>query len=206
MTTIASVLRRKDLNLALRLKDYIEKIDKIIFPDCPARVLIHNKASKRHFQAMYTHPRLSGGDYYTVFAKGLHKYLDSENKDILFIDVKKDGHINFPSHLRSLNSFTPLLLAIACHEVRHRMQCHHKIKFFVQDLTTKEKSKLLEVSLDYVKLLFDEVRKTSRKKQSLIKLQTDRHEADAVTIETMVLQNLGSGNQEYIPLLQLGAK
>lgn len=199
-------MQRRDLHLALRLKECIEKIDKIIFPDCPTRVLIHEGASKRKFRATYTHPRSSGGDYYAVFAKGLDKSLGQEKKDALFMTVEKNGQVKILSHNCPLNSFTPLLLAIACHEVRHRMQYRRKIKFFAQDLPKKERSKLLEMSLYYVKLLFDDVRKTSRKKQYLIKLQTDRFEADAVTIETMILHSLGSGNQAYIPLLQMGTK
>lgn len=206
MTTITSALQRKDLNLALRLKDCIEKIDKIIFPDCPSRVLIHEGASKRKFRATYTHPRSSGGDYYAVFAKGLDKSLSQEKKDALFMTVEKDGQVKILSRNCPLNSFTPLLIAIACHEVRHRMQYHRKIKFFAPDLPKGKRSNLLEYSLYYVKLLFDDVRKMSRKKRYLLKLQTDRFEVDALTVETMIVHSLESGNPEYIPLLRLGTE
>lgn len=219
MTTITSVeqrktlkvkgLKKKDIDLALRLKNYIENIDKIIFPNFPARILLCRKASRRNFKATYTLPS-GGGDYYTVFVKGLHKNLVQEKEAGLVMTVKKDGRIKILPHSRPLHSFTPLLIAIACHEVRHRMQSYGKIKFFTQELPKEKRSKLLEYSLHYVEILFNILRKDSKrsnkKKQNLVKSQTSRSEVDAMTVETMILHSLGSDNQTYIPLLRLGTR
>ncbi|MBI4119353.1 MAG: hypothetical protein HY456_00715 [Parcubacteria group bacterium] len=203
-------LRGADINLAFQLRDCIEKIDKMIFPASPTRVLVH-EASKRNFRAMYTHHRPCGGDYYTVFVKGLHKSLNQEREAGLFMAVKKDGSVEILRHVCPFPSFTPILVAIACHEVRHRLQYNHKIKSLAQELPEDKKSELLHHSLRYVGLLFSEIRKDLRRsderKRNRIKSATDRWEIDAVAVETMVLHTFRSGDRlrKVVPLLCLGA-
>ena len=82
---------KKDLRWANQLKKLIEKLDKLIFPDAPAKVLIR-KASKRNFTATYTHQSRCGGNYYTVFAKNLCSGIREGGNELIF-EKRKNGSI-----------------------------------------------------------------------------------------------------------------
>lgn len=203
-------LKNKDMDTALWLKDYIEQIDRLIFPENPTRVVVHEDASRRNFRAMYTHPRPGGGDYYSVFTKGLYQSLSREWQDGLLMVVGENGCVEIIQQNRIVPAQRQVLIAIACHEVRHRMQLLRRIKFLAQDIPEGHRSELCRHSLHYVELLFKEVKKgikySNRIKQHRIRSMTNRYEIDATTIETMVLHSIqvGTSLTRVVPLLSLG--
>lgn len=201
----------EDIDLALRLKEIVEQLDAAIFPDAPARVRIHH-ASQGGFRAMYTHPRSGGGDYYTIFAKGLRKGLNQERSDGPLMVIKKNGGIKILERDRPFSSLMPPLVALACHEVRHRMQFRRKVKYFAQQLRWDEPTELLRLSALYVERLIAVVKEGSRpsrpKQRKRAKEIASRPEVDAMIIETMALHSFRPRNwlRAVVPILLLGTK
>ena len=181
----------------------------MIFPDSPTRVLVR-KVSKRNFKTAYTHPMRYGGDYYTVFVKNLGSGIREGGNELIF-EKRKNGSIKIlPPKKFTTPTPRTILVALACHEVRHRMQLHGKIKFLMQNLPESRRSPLLRESLSYITFLFADIRKEAEKKgvgaQFIARSTTDFRELDAMVLEIMVMHTLKSGDppSEVLPLLELG--
>jgi len=202
---------KKDLRWANQLKKLIEKLDKLIFPDAPAKVLIR-KASKRNFTATYTHQSRCGGNYYTVFAKNLCSGIREGGNELIF-EKRKNGSIKIlPPEKFIVPPIRTILVALACHEVRHRMQLHGKIKFLMQNLPESRQSPLLLESLSYITFLFTATRKEAAEKgaraQFIARSITDFRELDAMVLEIMVIHIFKPGDplSKVLPLLELGTE
>ena len=181
----------------------------MIFPDSPTRVLVR-KVSKRNFKTAYTHPMRYGGDYYTVFVKNLGSGIREGGNELIF-EKRKNGSIKIlPPEKFTTPTPRTILVALACHEVRHRMQLHGKIKFLMQNLPESRRSPLLRESLSYITFLFADIRKEAEKNgagaQFIARSTTDFRELDAMVLEIMVMHTLKSGDppSEVLPLLELG--
>ena len=204
-------LKKQDINLAFRLKDAIEKLDAAIFPEKPARVRIH-PVSERKYLAMYTHPHSHGGDYYTIFAKGLHKNRSQEKSNGPVLAVKRDGCVEFLGRSRPFSSLSPTIVALACHEVRHRMQALGRIKYVAQQMRWDEPTELLRMSALYVDHLLAVIKADSRpsrpKQWKRAKEIASRPEVDSLIIETMAVHSFKPGDHicDVVPILLLGTK
>ena len=177
---------------ALQLKKFIEKLDRIIFQNMPARVSIR-KASKKNFKVAYTHPSRSGGggDYYSVYIRELGIDIE-DGEEKLIMALQKSGRVKVLSPDKTPSpSPEAIIVSLAAHEVRHRMQQHKKIQFLLQNLPRKQSSELLKEAKSYVDFCFN----------------VSRLEKDAMILETMVLHNFRPGDplKKILPLIRLGA-
>lgn len=183
----------------------------MIFPENPARVLV--SPASICARARYTNPhRDGGGDYYTVFVKDIHKICvrDEQRKSRIKISRGMSRVLVRPVSLPV--SLTVFLVAIACHEVRHRMQFHHRIRYYAWRLLKMEPDDMLKLSARWVRCLFDVLRDDSKRaspeKQRRVKRETNSMEFDAMTIETAVINTLKSDRslEKVIPILQFGTQ
>lgn len=191
----------EEKNTASRLQEFIKKIDGIIFPENPARVLIHVRSERNC--AMYTRMRNTRNDYYSIFAKNLLAAYPQE-KEMMF-RICRNGRVRiFKNRSLSLNAY---LMGIACHEVRHRLQYRGEVKSFAQDLSNK-KSKLLRYSAYWIEIYFATIKKKARTSaaRKRLRLTINRRERDAAIIETMIAHNFEFDNsiRKAIKLLLLG--
>ena len=133
---------------SFKLLASIAQLDKLSFPDCPIEEIVIIKKRKdedcaKSFLAGYSGKnsnfRGKGEEFYAVYA-----CLDEVIWDLL----RKSKHIYFNDLLsnRSWDDLQPmseeeLLIGLAAHEVRHRVQQHSKIALFSSENKNKQKTK-----------------------------------------------------------------
>jgi hypothetical protein len=186
-------VKQADINAALALKEFIEKLDIAIFPKKPRRVLISPISSVSRCMACYV-PRPS--ELYIVYAPELVR--------------KVRRRIKSWSKRLSLSA---VLTATAAHEVRHRVQERHKPKLFKpeskkpkpgDDDIVAEILKVVDLSLNQFRKRY----KREGRSRNYVRLRAGRLEFDARVVETMVLYQLGEKHslKKITPFIKVGMK
>lgn len=185
-------VKQADINAALALKEFIEKLDIIIFPKNPRRVSISPISCVSRCMACYI-PRPS--ELYIVYAPELVRKVRQRTK-------------GWPQRL----PLGAVLAAVAAHEVRHRVQERHKPKLFKPEPKPKlGANDIVADILQVVDLSLNRLKKRYEREgrsRNYVRLCTGRLEFDARVVETMVLYQLGEKHslKKITPFIKVGMK
>lgn len=174
-----SGVSRADINAAIILKRFIKKIDSSIFPKNPCKVYAfplghYAKIGKAIASYSWLSTNDNESELYVIFARDL---AESVRRRML------------PKKFRRI-SLKKLLVAVAAHEVRHRVQANKKPKMFRPEPKPKSDNDTVGNIIYAMKLIFDKARsehKRRKRSKYYIKAATGRTEFDASIIEKLTL-------------------
>jgi len=144
-------------------------------------------------------------DTYVVYAKGITDNILKTVSKIPEMDFDGNPVANYDSWEKP--TLEEILVSVASHEVRHRLQRHELSMIRPEDVGDMEDSPLKGI-VEYVGLLFEEERRQyeeEERSEEYIDHKTNSLEFDARVIEIMILINLHSGadREELQRLLKL---
>jgi len=126
----------EDREMAYRLAGVILRIDETVFPDnhiSRVELILRPPEDERHWVAYHYGKRIP--EHYDVFVPGLYDWLRKqlevdEGKGIAHLAMMESATDEAPSFTED-----ELLVAIAAHEVRHRLQRLEKVTLFTPKTT-----------------------------------------------------------------------
>lgn len=179
---------REAIKMALQLMVRISALDRRIFPENSATFCFARKRHKFGYIAGFVRPiKYNHERTYTIFMPDLEANLRREKKAKRVL-LKKESR----GYRAKLISYTweELLISIASHEVRHRVQSEHSLKRFSPRSIGSFDDPLLRAIISFTKTEFEERRKIylrDGKSGRFISDRLSRKEFDASVIERLVL-------------------
>ncbi|MFH1423614.1 MAG: hypothetical protein ABIG29_01480 [Candidatus Nealsonbacteria bacterium] len=206
--------KKEDIKAVLRLLPYLGALDELVFPESP--ITIGFSTSKNRFEhfAGY-HPGKNAEVKYSIFVNGLAGRLqeEKERRGLWVPDIKtKPGHKKQSKLLKP--TWEELLVPMAAHEVRHRVQNECLCKKFSPLKSAKLiKDDLLRAIVIFEGYVLEENEKTwtkENKPKAFIKERMERTEFDASVIERLVAvkihgKNAYSLREEIVSIIKMSA-
>lgn len=195
--------RNEDIEMALAVLVRLEAIDRMVFPKNTA--IINFSIGKGRFGHPIGHNKRKAK--YNIYLDGLANFFQEEKrKKCLWIPKR-------PKSLLLRATQEELLISIAAHEVRHRVQSDCSIKKFSSKNVDLIKDKLLRAVVRFNILEFEEREKIyirDKESKAFIKDRINRREFDASVIERLVAikvhqKNVYNLREEIISTIRLEA-
>lgn len=175
--------KKEDIKLALAIMVRLETLDGMVFPENPVTI---NFSIKRHrFGYVAGHfPDKSSETRYNIYLCGLVASLKEwkNSKSLWIPGNRKDRRL-----VRL--TWDELLVSIAAHEVRHRVQFDYPLRKFSPRSSSLVKDEPLRSIIEFNELEFEERYKIyirEKKSKTFISERINRKEFDASTIERLV--------------------
>lgn len=172
--------KETDINTALALKKKIEKLDRIVFPGNHCWVHVSHRSPENEDGDGLACCSLGPFDFYRVFVPNLAK------------SVKEHGNIIsvFMGGNKKVFTFDTILVSIAAHEVRHRVQKRSKPRFFKVKSAKKFDTDVIANIRYLAKILFDEEMSRCRREgrnNDYVQTVAGPSEVDAKIVEMISL-------------------
>lgn len=178
--------KKDDLDSAISFAWYLSNLDSAVFPNEPATVLIEGVNKNSKSTASYHSPAIDGREFYRIYVTGMADDL-AQKRDKRRIFVKEDGHYRWPLKKEDpAHTNEQLNFGIALHEIRHRIQFHHRNQLKLFKSASQTNDELLSVVLRLVSEQFSKMPESLRAKgrdEQYIKRRTAPTEFDAQVIE-----------------------
>lgn len=200
--------KTEDIRVALAMLVCLEALDRLVFPENPATINFSIRKHRFGYPIVY-HPNKDTETRYSIYLDGIAGFFQEE---------KKGGGLYIP--MGSKNQFRPikptlkeLLVHIAAHEVRHRVQHDCFLKKFSPRSANLIRDGLLKLIIEFEGLVFEESRKIyirENRSKAYIKDRTNRKEFDASVIERLVAKmihrkNAYSLREEIVSVIKMQA-
>lgn len=150
-------LREAEKDIAQKVADAIGRLDELVFSGNPIGKIIvvrRKKAKGDSWRIGYVSPENAGseGEHYRIHGYGLDKHIQEEQKKrvILLKELKKGRYEDLPSP-----TLEELLVGIAAHEVRHRVQRHFLIDLLSPDIPQDVTNQYIQGLIRYRKIAFE---------------------------------------------------
>lgn len=145
-------IEKEKIKMAFRLMERIKSLDRIIFPENPRPFRFIIKESHSGQSVAYGPDSVDEGDrFYFIILENLSKNLTEEKKNSRLMVVRK-RKIREQSKLPRY-TWEELFMAVAAHEVRHRVQLNFSIKRFSPEVASSVDDQFLQ---DVIKLVESE--------------------------------------------------
>lgn len=154
-------LSDEDFKIAKQISDFIEGLDKILFPDKSIEVFVLQFSppdEAERFRYCSEAPNFISnyrGELYLIFSGGLAERIKEEQqkKIILFSEQEIEKETNDLLFLFQ----EEVLISIAVHEVRHRIQYHYPERIFSPQYRQNTNNEYLKRLFTYVSLLCEQI-------------------------------------------------
>lgn len=121
-------LEKEDVEMSVRLHQYISKLNNLVFGDKVPVIYISNVREKIR-DAVYLPPEEGRPECYGIYPRGMKEKIEKQVKNLFF---DKDGKLKVGSKTPQNEgrgiTIDEFLISIAAHEVRHRVQRMHGFK------------------------------------------------------------------------------
>lgn len=181
MKKVKRRLTEAEEKIAQKIADAIGWLDKLVFPGDPIKKITvirgRPKSESQGVDVGYVSKENTedGIEHYQIFGYGIDEEIKKElEKRIILLKGKKK--INY----QSLPKITleELLIGIAAHEVRHRVQHHFPIELISYEILEDIANSYVKGLIEFIKLLFEQEPPEGDYKQ----------EFDAKSIEYMIIE------------------
>ena len=184
--------KKEDIKMALRALICLEGIDRLVFPENPATINFSIGKYRLGFFAAHRLPSEQTEARYNIYINGLAKSLREEKKEGLWIpNVSKN-------QFRPMRpTWEELLVYVAAHEVRHRVQHDCSLKRFSPKSANLVKDELLKSTIKFNELVFKESKNVyikDNRSKAYIKGRINRKEFDAIAIERLIAAKIHRKN------------
>lgn len=189
--------KEEDIKAVLRLLPYLGALDGLVFPESPITIGFSTSKNRFGHFAGY-HPGKNAEVKYSIFVNGLAGRLreEKEHRGLWVPDIKtRPGHKKQSKLLKP--TWEELLVPMAAHEVRHRVQNECLCKKFSLKSAKLIKDDLLRAIVIFEGYVFEENEKTwikENKPKAFIKERMERTEFDASIIERLVAAKIHGKN------------
>ena len=200
--------KKEDIKVALRMLVCLAGLDRLVFPENPATVNFSIGKYRLGFFTAHRLPSEQTEARYNIYINGLAKSLREEKKEGLWIlNVSKN-------QFRPMRpTWEELLVHIAAHEVRHRVQRDCSLKKFSPKSANLVKDELLKSTIKFNELVFEESRNIyigENRSKAYIKGRINRKEFDARVIERLIAAKIHRKNikdllEEIVSVIKLQA-
>ena len=203
--------KKEDIKMALAIMVYLSSLDSLVFPENPA---IINFSIRRHRfgYPVGHHPAKNDEARYNIYLDGVARFLREEKKERgLWIPNLNKGSRNRSKLLRP--TWEELLVPMAAHEVRHRVQCDCSCGQFSPKNTSLVKDRLLRAIVTFEGYVFEENKKTwtqENKPRAYIQERMEPKEFDASVIERLIAAKIHGKNayslrEEIVSIIKMSA-
>lgn len=188
---LAKGQKEADTIMSLKLMACIGAIDRLIFDGKPITLNFSTRPNRYGHFAGYSKATKTHGESYEVTVSGIAKTMKGELKArVTMLGKKSPPYYDLPKA-----SLEEILIGVAIHEVRHRMQYQPGIKTFSRKYYSYAGGKLRRY-INFTKLLFREERKVYVKEGKSVGFIRDRMkktEFDAKLIEIIAVTRIHNG-------------
>jgi len=185
---------REDIEIALELMVRISSLDELVFSKDES-CLITLVPTRKHvygFPAAYSRANGDEEETYLIFVNGIADFLKKEKSQKKMVITKEKGR----NRLKLVPpTWDGLLVPMAAHEVRHRVQRKLKVKKFSPK--AKPFDEVLKWTIEFYTIEFEERKKIyieEGKSQRYIKDRINPREFDASVIESFVASRIRGRN------------
>jgi len=174
--------KKEDIKIGLVILDRLQGLDSMVFPENPATINF-SVAKHRFGYPVAHHPNKNSETRYSIYLDGIAAFFKEEKKRrCLWIAGNRKGR----KLLRP--TWEELIVPVAAHEVRHRVQCGSLKKFSPRSSNLIKNDPLRSI-IEFNELEFKERYKIyirENKSKIFIRDRINRKEFDASTIERLV--------------------
>jgi hypothetical protein len=181
----------EDINTALALKEKIEEVDKLVFPDNPCWVRISHRPSvdTEGYEGALACCNFGLVDFYTIFAPDLDEAVkEIRDNTVVFVENSNNGFD--PMRPNEKLPIEAVMVAIAAHEIRHRIQKREKPLLF-KPMSAKKFGSDIVANVRYMtKLIFNDRKEQYRsqgKSRNHSRIMTNSREVDANVVGMLAL-------------------
>jgi hypothetical protein len=199
--------KKEDIKVALIILDRLQGLDNMVFPENPATINF-SIARHRFGYPVAHHPNKNSETRYSIYLDGIADFLKEERrqKSLWIAGNRKGRRLLRPT-------WEELIIPMAAHEVRHRVQCDCSLKKFSPRSSSLIKDDPLRSIIEFNELELKERYKIyvrESKSKTFIKDRINRKEFDASTIERLVAnmihrKNAYSLREEIASVIKLQA-
>ncbi len=194
----------EDIEMSAKIAKRIKVLDNIIFPKKPAHIdLSIIKSDFGHLVAYFP-----GEAQYIIYLDGIAEVFERMQKIKRFWLYSN----NFLQYGLNIPTLEELLISIASHEIRHRIQYQFSVKKFSSESINDIKDNYLKAIVEFIALAFEKKYQSCIKKHKTEEYINDRinnNEFDAEVVEFLFInsirQNPELSYEEIALLLKLEA-
>ena len=177
--------------MALTIFVYLAALDRLVFPEDPVAI---NFSIRKHCSGFLVahHPNKNAETRYNIYVDGLADLWEARKKERKsWIPGNRRGHRLVKATREEL------LVSLAAHEVRHRVQSDCSPKKFSPKSANLVKDKFIKSIIRFEALVLEEDRKTYNKENKskfFIRGRINRKEFDATVIERLIASKIHRKN------------
>jgi len=179
--------------MAFVISRRLEKLDRMVFPENPSPIGFTIIKNRFGFLAAHGPLEQNTGLRYYIYIEGINELAHEEKKKKWFFIPENSN--SKPKLIRF--TWEELLVSVAAHEVRHRVQADCSIKKFSPRSICLVENHILRSVIEFNKKEFEKREKIyirDNKPKAYIKNRINRKEFDASTIEIFVTNKIHKKN------------
>jgi hypothetical protein len=181
--------KKEDINMAFAISRRLETLDRMVFPENPSPIGFSMRKNRFGFLAAHGPPEKDTGLRYFIHVEGINELVHEEkNKKWFFIPKNSNREAKLVRF-----TWEELLVSVAAHEVRHRVQHDCSIKKFSPRSACLIEDHILRSVIEFNKKEFEkreQIYIRDNEPKVYIKNRINRKEFDASTIEIFITNKI----------------